>query len=133
MADRFRKKADDALLLALACGATVEKAAQQVGLSERTVYRRLREPDFRRRLQAVRTDMVQRSAGMLTAAAMEAVKTLLALQGASTPAAVRLGAARAVLEIGIKLREVADLDQRLAALEEQMAAARTAPVPAAEG
>lgn len=122
MAARPRKKADEALLLTLACGATVESAARQCRLCERTVYRRLADPDFQCRLQQVRADMVQRTAGMLTAAAGEAVKTLLALQKESEPAAVRLGAARAVLEIGLKLREAATLEGRLAALEQQLAA-----------
>jgi hypothetical protein len=119
VADTHRKKNEDALLLALACGATVEAAARQCQLSDRTVYRRLKDPEFRSRLQAVRSDMVQRAAGMLTAAAGEAVRTLLALQKESAPPAVRLGAARAVLEIGIRVRELADLEARIAALEAQ--------------
>jgi hypothetical protein len=121
MPDRSRKKADTTLLLALACGATVEAAARQVGVTPRTVYRRLEDPAFRAQVQALRTDMVQRAAATLTAAATEAVKTLVVLQHASTPAAVRLGAARAVLEIGIKLREVVDLEARLRAVEERLA------------
>jgi hypothetical protein len=36
---------------------------------------------------------------------------------------VRLGAARAVLEIGMKVRETAELEERLAALEQQLGAA----------
>lgn len=114
-----RKKNEDALLLALACGATVEAAGRQCDLTERTVYRRLREPAFKARLQELRADMVRRSAGMLTAAAGEAVRTLLSLQKDSAPPAVRLGAARAVLELGIKVRELADLEVRIAALEAQ--------------
>jgi hypothetical protein len=120
MARRGRHNADDALVLALACGATAENAARTASVSLRTVYRRLADPAFRTRLQGARTDMVQRATGMLTAAALEAVKTLLGLQHASVPAAVRLGAARAILEIGAKLREVADLEARLAALEQQV-------------
>jgi HEAT repeat protein len=120
MADKQIKKGDDPLLLALACGATVEAAARQCRLSSRTVYRRLKDPDFQRRLQAFRGEMVQRTAGALTAASTEAVRTLLDLLKATAPAAVRLGAARAVLEIGVKLREAAELEQRLAALEEQL-------------
>jgi hypothetical protein len=123
MADRQRKKAEDALLLSLACGATIENAARQCGLCERTVYRRLSEPAFRQRLQQLRTDMIQRTAGALTAAATEAVRTLLELQKAAAPPAVRLGAARSVLEIGIKLREAADLEERLSALEQQLGVA----------
>jgi hypothetical protein len=123
MAVKPRKKAEDALLLALACGATVENAARQCGLCERTVYRRLEEAVFRQRLQQLRTDMIQRTAGALTAAATEAVRTLLELQKAAAPPAVRLGAARSVLEIGIKLREAANLEERLSALEQQLGVA----------
>jgi hypothetical protein len=55
---------------------------------------------------------------MVTAANLEAVKTLIALQDTSTPPNVRLGAARALLEFGIKLRDSAELEQRIAALEQ---------------
>jgi hypothetical protein len=120
MAKRKTKKAEDALVRALACGATVEAAARQCGLSESTAYRRLREPDFHRRLQQLRADMVQRNAGALTAAATEAVRTLLALLKESTPPAVRLGAARAVLEQSLKMREMTELTDRVAALETQL-------------
>jgi hypothetical protein len=119
MAHRGRKNADEALLLALACGATLEAAAMKAGVSRRTVQRRLADPDFQRRLRDLRDDMVQRTAGMLTAAAGESVKTLLALQQATIPAAVRLGAARAILEIGVKIREATELTERIAALEAQ--------------
>jgi hypothetical protein len=120
-AQRGKRQADEKLLLALACGATVDNAARAAGISPATAYRRLAEPAFRQRLQQVRTDMVSRAAATLTAAGTEAVKTLLVLQQNTAPAAVRLGAARAVLEMGIKLREMADLEERLAALEQQIA------------
>ena len=115
-----RRSADEAVLLALACGATVEAAAHKAGVSPATVYRRLKEPAFVGRLRELRADMVQRAAAMLTAAAGEAVKTLLALQKDAVPPATRLGAARAILELGTRLREVAELEQRLADLEERL-------------
>ena len=122
MSQRGRRNADDVLLMMLACGATVETAAQKAGVSRATVLRRLREPEFRARLQEVRSDMVTRAAGTLTAASTEAIKTLLALQQPTIPHAVRLGAARSILELGIKMREGADLEERLTAVEQQMAA-----------
>jgi hypothetical protein len=114
-----RKPEGERLVLALACGATVEAAARQCEVSERTVYRRLKEPKFKARVQEARGEMVKRSAGMLTAAAGASVQTLLSLQKESAPPAVRLGAARAVIELGVKVRELADLETRIAALEEQ--------------
>jgi hypothetical protein len=119
VADTQRKKNEDKLLIALACGATVETASKQCQISDRTIYRRLQDPEFQDRLESIRTEMVQRAAAMLTAAASEAVRTLLSLQKESVSAAVRLGAARAILEIGLKMREVVELEARIALLEEQ--------------
>jgi len=115
-----RKKSEDSLLLALACGATLDAAARQCGVSERTIYRRLEDPKFKKRLERVRADMVGRTSGMLTAAGCEAIRTLLTLQKDSTPT-VRLGAARTTLEIGLKMRQMVDLEQRMAELEAMVA------------
>jgi len=121
MAKRGRRQADQMLLVALACGATIEGAAQKAGLSQATVYRRLRDPEFKNRIQQAQSDMVKRASGTLTAAGMEAIKTLLGLlQSSSTPASVRLGAARAVLELGGKLRDNVEYEERLLALEERL-------------
>ncbi len=117
-----KQQNDDALLLALACGATLEAAAAKSGLSRRTIYRRLDDPGFRQRLQNIRSEMVERAGAMLTAAAMEAVRTLLALMERTIPHATRLGAARSVLELGVKLRDLIEVEQRLAVLEEQVLA-----------
>jgi hypothetical protein len=121
MASAGRKAKDEALLAALACGATAEGAARQAGVSRRTAQRRMADPAFLRRLLEARADMVKRASCGLTAAAMESVKTLLALQGPANPPAVRLGAARAVLEIGMKLRGATELEERLAVVERRLA------------
>lgn len=108
---------NEALMVALACGATVETAAAKANLGERTVYRRLEDPAFRQQLHEFRASMVERSSAMMTAASMEAVKTLLGLMERSIPHAIRLGAARAVIELGVKMRDLHEVEQRLGALE----------------
>ena len=127
MVKKQSKKAQDVLLLALACGASVDAAASQAGLSPRTVYRRLATPGFRSQLSGLRADLVQRATGMLSAATLEAVKTLIALQEATTPAAVRLGAARTIIELGLRMREEGELSERLAALEATLAPQQQQP------
>jgi hypothetical protein len=100
----------------------VENAARKAGISERTAYRRLDNPAFVQQLRKLRADLVQRTAAMLSGAGLGAVKTLVDLQqDAAVPAAVRRGSARDVLEFGIKYREAADWEQRIAALEERLA------------
>ena len=123
MARPKKHRGDEQLIAALTAGATKQSAAVHAGVSLSTVHRRLADPDFCRELKAFRSDIVQRTAGALTSAGLEFVKTLVRLAAAATHPATQLGAARAGLEIGMKLREQTDLEQRLAALEEQTAAA----------
>ena len=117
-----KRKGDTELLLALACGASVENAAQKAGLSRRTVFRRLAAPAFRAQVTEMRAAMVQRAAGMFSAAGLPAIKTLTTLQESASSEAVRLGAARATIELGCKLRETVEWAERLATLEGRLEA-----------
>jgi hypothetical protein len=119
---RGRKNADDALIQALVCGATGETAAQKAGVSLSTVRRRLNDPAFQARLREAKDDMLKRSSAMLTALNGEAIKTLASLQERGTPPSVRLGAARAIIELSARLRESAELHERMTALEQQVEA-----------
>jgi hypothetical protein len=120
MSGKRPRRGDEVLVTALACGATVEGAARKAGLSERTVYRRLADPDFQSRLRHERAELARRAAGLLTAASLESVRTLVELQGTALPPAARLGAARAVIGLGMKLREEVDLVDRVAELERRL-------------
>lgn len=117
MAAGRKRKGDAALVVALACGASPESAAQKAGVSLRTVFRRLADTAFLAQVDAMRAEMVRRQAGMFTAAGMASIKTFTTLQESATSESVRLGAARAVIELGCKLRENAALMDRIAALE----------------
>jgi hypothetical protein len=129
MAAGRKRKADTNLLMALACGSSPETAAQKSGLSLRTVYRRLAEPSFRQQVQHVRTEMVQRAAGMFTAAGMAAIRTFTTLQESATSESVRLGAARAIIELGCKLRDTVELTERIANLEQRLESLLGEPRP----
>jgi hypothetical protein len=116
MAARGRKSADQALALALAAGLTVEAAARQANVAPRTVYRRLDDPGFLREVDTLRADMVGQALGRLTesmTAAADTLRALLAARGES----VRLGAARSILELPLRIREAAELEQRVRDLE----------------
>src|SRR5262249_50332884 len=106
--------------LALASGATVRDAAAAAGIGERTATRRWADPVFRLRVSGLRAEMVARSLGRMADGMSEAADVLRALLDAGTPPAVRLGAARSLLEWGVRLRESVDLEARLLALEEEV-------------
>jgi hypothetical protein len=115
-----RQDADQALVAALAAGTTKQEAARLIGVGERTIYRRLEDPEFRRCVDQARGELVSRTVGRLTDASTAAVTTLRALLEAESES-VRLGACRAILELGRKLRESAFELLRLAELEEHAA------------
>jgi hypothetical protein len=125
MAGGDRSNADARLLAALAGGSTVADAAQQAGIGERTAYRRLDDPTFRAQLDDARQQTIQAAIDTLSATATEAAATLrdLLRREAYSPA-IRLGAARSILELGARLREANEIEQRLAALEARLADVR---------
>ena len=116
MAEIGRRKGDAALLLALAGGQTLRDAAASAGIGERTATRRVAEPEFRRRVAELRGEMVGRALGRMADGMTDAADTLRALLQAEGES-VRLGAARSILELGNKLRESVELEERLSALE----------------
>lgn len=64
--------------------------------------------------------MVARAVGRLSDAAVKAVETLVKLLD-SESATAQLGAARSILELGTKLRESTEFEQRISDLEERAA------------
>jgi hypothetical protein len=110
----------DAFAIAVASGTSLKEAARSAGISESTAYRRLKDPALRRRVSEIRTSFLGEAVGRLTEAANEAVSTLRALLAARSEG-VRLSAARTILELGAKLREQTELEERITALEREAA------------
>jgi hypothetical protein len=116
--NRSRVSVDDLLVAALASGATLQQAAEAAGVHRRTVSRRNVDPAFRQRVQAMRAEMIGQALGRMADGMTEAADTLRSLLQAEGES-VRLGAARAMLELGVKLRDAVELEARIAALEQQ--------------
>jgi len=117
---RGRSNADDALAAALAAGKSHRDAAAAAGVSEKTVYRRIKDSAFRARVAELRAGMTAAALGRLTdgmTAASDALNRLVAHRNPD----VRHKAAVKVIELGIKLREQAELEERLARVEQLLA------------
>jgi hypothetical protein len=117
VAHRGRRNADEALALALATGQTLRAAAEATGIGERTATRRAAEPAFRRRVAELRGEMVPRALGRMADGMSDAAGALCRLLDAESES-VRLGAARSLLELGVKLREPVELAGKVDELEQ---------------
>lgn len=100
---------------------TVAQAAQECGLSEATVYRWLNDAAFRAALAQAEGEAVAAAGRRLAALAETALDALAGtLTDPRTPAPVKVRACEVVLANLIRYREVAQFEQRLAALEQEM-------------
>jgi hypothetical protein len=108
----------EAAALALASGKTEDEAADLANCGERTLRTWLATvPGFAARVAELRAEMTARAMGRLIDNMVSAADTLGYLSRKAKAETVRLGAARAVLELGVKLRETIELEERIRALE----------------
>ncbi len=93
-------------------------AAQSVGVNRATLYRWMKQPQFVQAVHAAEADAVEDLSRMLVRLGRTAVATLAkAMSDPATPAATKVRAADATLSKLLQLRELATLEQRVAALE----------------
>ena len=98
-------------------------AAAKAKVAERTLYRWLADPDFAVALAAAEGDIIAGATRRLLALqdkAIDAVDGVFA--DAETSAAVKLRAAQLTIDAMLKLRELRNVESRLAALEAAAAA-----------
>jgi hypothetical protein len=114
-----RHDRDEALVTALAAGASMAAAARHAHINERTLRRRLENPAFRARVDEARAALVCQAVGRLADVGTLAADKLHALLGAKSET-VQLGAARSVLEYMLRGCETEVLARQLAELRAQV-------------
>jgi Homeodomain-like domain len=121
-AETGRITAEPAAVLALARGLSKADAAAAAGVGERTVYRWLDDDAFRAQVTRERGRLIERAVGRLADQAAAAADVLGELAAnVDTPPAVRVSAARALLEQAARLRDSLEIEERLAAVEARLA------------
>ncbi len=119
MAGGDRHSADDALALDLAAGATRDDAARKAGVSPRTVFRRLADPAFRRKVEAARAELLERTVARLASLGPDSADTLQGLLQ-SADEKTRLGAVRTALEFMLRGHELHTLVRQVEELRRQL-------------
>jgi hypothetical protein len=105
-------------LAALLNNSSVRAASKSSGLSEETLYRFLRNEDFRREYQQARRQTVQDAIGQLQSSAGEAVEALKRNLHSENPA-IEIRAAQIILDNSFRGLETSDILFRLEALENE--------------
>ncbi|MHA1568425.1 MAG: hypothetical protein ACTSXZ_03060 [Alphaproteobacteria bacterium] len=111
----------DKAILALIEEPSIRKAARATGVDRKTLMLWLQDDDFRRRYLALRRRVISHAIANLQRAMTEAALVLehIALDK-DTPAAVRVTAAKAIIDRGLKGCEIEDLAERIERLEAEV-------------
>jgi hypothetical protein len=124
MADRPKSKSKKnphgPLVVALAAGLSITAAAERAGCDRKTVYTRMKDPEFMRLVTEARDQMISRAVGKIARTASQSVDTLRGLLKSKNET-VRLGASRAILDVVFKMNEHKELSARLAEVESRIA------------
>jgi len=119
---RGRRQIDEQLAALVAAGVPFVQAAQRLGISETTAFRRAKEPWFRERVSQLRRQATDQAVGLLAEALAEAVARLRDLMRQTESLSVAQRAAVAVLEFGLRAQALTDLETRIQHLEQQSGA-----------
>ena len=119
------KPRDEAIVVALLATGSQREAAKRAGCGESTVRRKLDDPKFMERYDSARRRMFGLALGRLQRLASLAVETLNELLSKDQAPAIRLGAARAVLEYSTRWADYADIERRITVIESRGEEAKT--------
>ena len=108
------------ILAALLTSTTRKEAAKKAKISERAIYNLLQDPDFARRYDEARRELVKNATAQLQTGLSPAIGTLHdVVKDEKADPRVRIAAARAMLEYSLKYSELTDVYARLDRLDAQ--------------
>jgi hypothetical protein len=98
---------------------TTRAAAAAAKVSEATIWRWLADPDFAAAYREARGQLLESTLTAMQAAGGDAVKCLRdVMKDEQAQPSARVAAAKAILDLGLKAREVLDNEERLQAVEQ---------------
>ena len=99
---------------------TAAEALEQAGISKTTYYRWMNDPDFVLHLREAEALGLDEATRYLDTGRYNALETIEGLMATSESDAIRLRAAQIYLDVSVKFRETASIEQRITELERIM-------------
>ena len=118
--NRAKSRRTEQIISALLQHPTVDKAAMALGISDVTLWRYLKDPEFQQEYRRVRREALSQSVARLQSASSTAANTLLRVMlDKDSPVPSKLRAAESVLKTAFEATEWEDLEARIRKLEEE--------------
>lgn len=114
-------KNDEKIISALLECSTIRDAAEYAGVSERTVYSRLSNPEFAEKLAVERRKLFKAHSAALQGQIGRSIQTMVEIRDdKKTPPQVRLNASAELIRNGLRMAEVVDVVERMDAIEQKL-------------
>ena len=112
------KISDERIISALLQSRTIKEASELSNVSESTLYRRLQDLDFRNRLNASRTVLIDYAQTRLQAEISRAIEVIIEIMNnPENPPQIRLNASDSIIRNCLKVTELCNVIERIERLE----------------
>lgn len=113
---------NEVIIMALIECGSIKAAAAKIGCTARTIYDRMKSPDFRDEYTQAKADIVRSATAKLQGHLCGAIDTLADIMNDSeTAKQTRANCAVSILQYGARFTEQTDILERLEAIEEAQA------------
>lgn len=110
---------DEKIIAVLLTTSTRIEAADNLGISTETLYKRMKKDTFKVKYQKAKDDLISDAIGYLQATMKEAIDTVAeVMRDTDNAPQVRINAADTIMRYAIKLTETVEIVERIEALEE---------------
>lgn len=112
---------DERILEVLSTASSIRSASKQLGISDRTIYRRMKDPDFMERYQEQRKTAIDTASQELVNLAEMAIETIKkVMQDENASPQIRLNASGLILGNILKYHEMVTISAELDAIKERL-------------
>ena len=113
-----KRLTDETIIAALVEAGSIKEAAGKLGCTPRTLYERMKKPNFREMYNQAKGELMKTATAKLQAHLSGAVGVLVAIMNdTETAAQTRVNCAVSILQYGARYAESTDIIKRLEAVE----------------
>lgn len=106
------------IIASLLVSPTIRKASENLNIPESTIYKYLKNPEFKTRYNEAKSNLLNQSSSYLQSKISEAISNIIdVMNDVNTAHQVRLNASKAVLDYAMKLNEQTNILCRIEELE----------------
>ena len=113
-----KRLSDEQIIAALISKGSIKMAAAALQCMERTLYERMKKPEFKNKYAQAKTDLLKAVTAKLQGNMCSAIDTLVEImKDEETAKQTRVNSAVSILQYGAKFTEATDIIERLEAIE----------------